>query len=107
MSKNDDNEPTTFPKKYANVLKDMPEFKDKADAASEVELKKIIVEAEGNIYTIEKEKSEHVKLNACKDLIKDYSLPFNEGIKSQMTKIKYALFLLEGKGSNLDSREDD
>ena len=53
-----DNEPVTFPEKWAKVLKDLPEFKDIADAASADDLKKIIVTCEGNIYTVEKEKNE-------------------------------------------------
>ena len=104
MSKKDDNDPTTFPEKYAKVLKEIPEFKDTADAASADDLKKIIVTCEGNIFSIEKEKDEDVKLNGAKELVKDYSAGYREALRIQIVKIKYSLFLLEGKGEDLDNR---
>lgn len=104
MSKNKD-EQTLFPEKYAKVLKSIPEFKDTADAASAEDLKKIIITCEGNLYTLEKEKSEDSKLNGAKELVKEYSEPYRDAAKVQMTKIKYALFCLEGKGHDLDNKE--
>jgi hypothetical protein len=103
----DNNDPVTFPEKWAKVLKDLPEFKDIADAASTEDLKKIIVNCEGNIYTVEKEKSEDHKLNGAKELVKEYSAPYRDAIKAQTAKIKYALFLLEGKGEDLDNQDKD
>ena len=105
MSKANNSDPVTFPEKYAKVLKDLPEFKEIADAASTEDLKKIIVESEGNIYTIDKEKDDDTKLNAAKELVKDYSAPYRDAIKVQTTKVKYALFLLEGKGIDLDNKD--
>lgn len=105
MSKKDDNDPTTFPDKYAKVLKEIPEFKDTADAASADDLKKIIITCEGNIYTLEKEKEDDAKLNGAKELAKEYAAPYRDAAKVQMTKIKYALFLLEGKGVDLDNKD--
>lgn len=105
MSEN--KETLEFPKKYAKIIKDMPEFKDTADAASKEELKKIIVMSEGNIYTIEKEKANDSKLNAAKLLVKDYNAPYNDAAKVQKAKVKYALFLLEQKGEELDNKEND
>lgn len=99
------NEPVTFPEKWAKVLKDLPEFKENADAASTEDLKKIIVTSEGNIYTIEKEKDDDTKLNAARELVKEYSAPYRDAAKVQMAKIKYALFLLEGKGEDLDNKD--
>lgn len=104
MTKEKDQTPATFPDKWWKVLQSMPEFKDTADAASEEELKKILVMSEGNIYTIEQEKDADVKLNGAKDLVKEYSEPYRDAIKAQTAKIKYALFLLEGKGVNLDNK---
>lgn len=103
MSKKD-NDPTTFPKKWANVLKNMPEFKDIADAASAEELKRIIITAEGNIYTIDKDREEDVQLNAAKELCKQFGTIHKENEKAQMAKIKYALFLLDEKGIDLGSK---
>lgn len=105
MSDSDDNMPVTFPEKWTKVLKEIPEFKDTADAASTEELKKIVVDCEGNIYTIEKEKEADTKLNSAKELVKEFSEPYRDAIKTQTAKIKYALFLLEGKGVSIDSRE--
>lgn len=99
------NEPVTFPEKWAKVLKDLPEFKENADAASAEDLKKIIVTSEGNIYTIEKEKDDDTKLNAAKELVKEYSAPYRDAVKVQTAKVKYALFLLEGKGEDLNNKD--
>lgn len=104
MSK-DDQQPVTFPEKYAKVLKELPEFKDIADAASSDDLKKIIVQCEGNIYTIEKEKEDDAKLNSARELVKEYAAPYRDAIKVQTAKVKYALFLLEGKGEDLDNKD--
>lgn len=105
MSKNDQ-QPTTFPEKWAKVLKDLPEFKDTADAASVEDLKKIIILAEGSQFNIEKAKAEDDKLNAAKEIIKDLNAPYRDALKVQRAKTQYALFLLEGKGTELGDKED-
>lgn len=101
--KKDGGAPTTFPEKWYKIIVGMPEFKDTADAAGEDELKKIIVTAEGNIFTVEKEKAADIKLTGAKELVKEYSSLYSEGLKCQMAKIKYALFLLDCKGVDLDN----
>ena len=106
MSKTDDNMPVTFPEKWAKALGKMPEFKDIADAASTEDLKKIVVTCEGNIYTIEKERESDVKLNSAKELVSEFSAPYREAINAQTVKLKYTMFLLEGKGVNLDNKDD-
>jgi len=105
MSKKDDQLPNAFPEKWAKVLKDLPEFRDTADAASTDDLKKIIVTCEGNIYTVEEEKEDDVKLTGAKELVKEMSAPYKDALKVQMAKIKYALFLLQGKGVDLDNKD--
>lgn len=105
MSKKQDDSPVTFPEKWAKVLKDLPEFKETADASSSEDLKKIILSCEGNIYTIDKEKVMDHKLNGAKELVKEYSAPYRDALKVQTAKIKYALFLLEGKGEDLDDQD--
>jgi len=100
-----DNQPTEFEDKWAKVLKEIPEFKETADVASTDELKKIIVTCEGNIYTVDKEKLEDVKLNAAKEIVKEMSAPYRDAVKIQTAKIKYALFLLDGQGINLDNKD--
>lgn len=105
MSKKDDQAPTTFPEKWLKVIDKLPEFKDTADAASTDDLKKIIVTCEGNIYTTDQEMAADVKLTGAKEFVKQYSEPYREAIKAQTAKIKYALFLLEGKGVDLDNKD--
>lgn len=107
MSKTDDQMPVTFPEKWMKVLKDLPEFKDTADAASTDDLKKMIVTCEGNIYTVEKEKDDDVKLAGAKEIVKELSAPYKDALKVQMAKIKYCLFLLDGKGVDLNNKDDD
>ncbi len=96
---------TGLAKKWDDIIKKLPEFKDAADAASVDELKKIIVECEGNIYTIEKEQEADMKLAGYKDAVKEASLPYRDGKKAQQAKIQYALLLLEGKGVDLDNKD--
>lgn len=98
---------TGLPKKWDNIIKKMPEFKDTADAASVDDLKKIIIEAEGNVYTIEKEMSEDTKLAGAKEIVKEISEPYRDAKKAQQAKIQYALLLLEGKGVELNNQDED
>ena|ERR1700690_2056080 len=105
MTTTNNTDPVTFPEKWNKVLKELPEFKESADAASTDDLKKIIVQCEGNIYTIDKEKDDDQKLNAAKEMVKEYSAPYRDAIKVQTAKVKYALFLLEGQGVQLDNKD--
>lgn len=94
-----------FPEKWNKILKELPEFKETADASSVEDLKKMIVTCEGNIYTVDKEKENDTKLNGAKDLVKEYSAPYRDAVKVQTAKIKYALFLLESKGAELGDND--
>lgn len=105
MSKKDDQTPNSFPEKWLKVVNKMPEFKDIADSSSVDDLKKIIVTCEGNIYTVEQEMAADMKLNNAKELVKEYSAAHKEALKAQQAKIKYALFLLENKGVDLDNKD--
>ena len=105
-TKDDDQMPTTFPEKWAKLLKKMTDFKGVADAADSDELKKIIISSEGNISTVEKSKEEDVKINAAKEIIKDLGGAYRDALKAQMTKIKYCLFLLEGRGVDISDLAD-
>jgi hypothetical protein len=97
---------TGLAKKWDNIIKSLPEFKDAADAASVEELKKIIVTSEGNIFTIEKEMEADSKLAGAKEIMKDLSEPYRDAKKTQQAKIQYALLLLEGKGVDLNNTDD-
>jgi hypothetical protein len=96
---------TGLPKKWDNIIKKMPEFKETADAADVDTLKKIIVDCEGNLYTIGKEEEQDIKLASAKEMAKTLSEPHRDARKYQQAKIQYALFLLEGKGVDLDNKE--
>lgn len=107
MSKKDNGPLTSLPKKWDNLIKKMPEFKDEADAASVEDLKKIIVQCEGNIYTVDKEEEADTKLTAAREMVKEMSEPYRDAKKVQQAKIQYALLCLEGKGVNLDNKKED
>jgi hypothetical protein len=97
--------PTSFPEKWWKVIQKLPEFKETADAASVDDLKKIVVTCEGNIYTLDQEKEADINLTAAKEIAKDLSEPYRDATKAQMAKLKYAMFLLEGKGVDLDNKD--
>ena len=97
---------TSLPKKWDDLIKKMPEFKDTADAASIEELKKIIVECEGNLYTVNKEQDADAKLSAAREMVKEMSEPYRDAKKVQQAKIQYALLCLESKGVDLDNKGD-
>lgn len=104
MTNQANTDPVTFPEKWAKVLKELPEFKDNADAMSVDDLKKLIVACEGNIFNIEKEKEDDTKLAGAKELVKEYSAPYRDAIKVQTAKVKYALFLMDSKGTALGDK---
>lgn len=106
MGKKDNGPLTSLPKKWDDLIKKMPEFKDTADAASVEELKKIIVECEGNIYTVDKEQEADDKLTAAREMAKDLSAPYRDAKKTQQAKIQYALLCLESKGVDLDNKDE-
>lgn len=92
-----------FPDKW---LKKLPDgFTDTANSMKDEELKQTVFASESNIYTIEKEKDSDVKLNAARDIAKEMSAPYREAKTCQMAKIKYALWLLEGRGISLDTTD--
>lgn len=106
--KKQDNGPDKgFPEKYNKVLKGVPEFVDSANSMSTEELKQTIVTCEGHINVIENNKDSDPKVNAAKELTKEFSKSFNEAKKLQVAKIKYSLYLLEGRGVDIGSEEPE
>ena len=106
MGKKDNGPLTSLPKKWDDLIKKMPEFKDEADAASVDELKKIIVNCEGNLYTVSKEEEADNKLTAAREMSKELAAPYRDAKKVQQAKIQYALLCLESKGVDLDNKGD-
>lgn len=99
MSKNQESVTSSFPKKWDKFLN--PEFKDAADGSSTEDLKKIIVTSEGDLYMINKAKSEDVKLNSAKECAKEFAASYVESSKIATAKINYALYLIEGRGEKV------
>lgn len=97
MSKKEDEE-SNFPDKWMKIIKELPGFVDETDAATVDALKKIIVESEGNIYTIEKDKEENERIKEAKEALKEYLGPYRDAVKTQTAKIKYCIYLLAQKG---------
>jgi hypothetical protein len=97
---------TGLPKKWNDLINKMPEFKETADSSGVDDLKKIIVECEGNIYTINKDEEADIKLASAREMAKTLSEPHREARKYQQAKIQYSLLLLEGKGVDLDNKDE-
>ncbi len=104
-AKKDQGPLTSLPKKWNKLIEAMPEFKESADSGSVEDLKKIIVECEGNLYTINKEKDADIKLTGAKEVVKTVAEPYRDAINHQQAKIQYALLCLESKGVDLDNKE--
>jgi len=102
MSKKDKEQ---FPKKWSDKLPDG--WMDGANSMKEDELNKVIIEREGNLYTIQQSKGNDEKLQAAKLVSKDLSLPYREASGAQQAKIQYALYLLEGRGVDLDHTDSN
>jgi hypothetical protein len=86
-----------FPNKY---LKKLPEgFETNMAAAESDELKKKILESEAHIYEIMRNKDDDEKLNGARLLAKELSQPYRDAKSTEMAKIQYCLYLLEGRGN--------
>lgn len=96
----------TFPEKFNKIIKQYPEFRDTADAASKDELKAMIVSCEKNIFAIEKQKDEDVELQQAKEKVKYFSEPYSDAHKVQNAKIKYLLFRLESQGEDMERTDE-
>ena len=97
----DTNKDSTFPKK---ILDKLPkDFIDETASMSDDELKKVVFDSEGNLYVIEKAKEADVDLTAAKERVKELSATYREGKSAQVAKIRYVLWLLEGRGVDLDN----
>ena len=95
--------PTGLPKKWDNLLKKMLSSNRQPKAADIPELKKIIVEAEGNIYTANKEEEADGKLAGAREVVKNF---LSHIVMLKMTnRPKFNMpSLLEGKGVDLDNK---
>jgi hypothetical protein len=94
-----------FPEKYKKLLNKLAgEFADSANGKTSEELRKEILKAEAFISEVEKTRASDHKLNGAKDLVKELSKPYREDINVASAKIKYAVFLIEGRGETVDKK---
>ena len=109
MSKkdNDNNTMTSLPKKWDNILKKYPDVKQELDQMSVEELKKVIVDAEGNIFSTNQSEENDVKLQSAKELAKSLGASYREAKQFQGVKIAYSLLCLQSKGVDIDNRNDE
>jgi hypothetical protein len=99
----ENNVETVFPDR---ILKKLPDgFPETVSSMKDDELKQVVFECEGNLYSIEKDKDADVKLNSAKEQVKEHSLPYREAKACQNAKIRYVMWLLEGRGVSLDNKE--
>jgi hypothetical protein len=87
---------TQFPKKYAKKLPQ--EFSDAVNAMSEEEIKARIITCEQHLYEIEGSLANDDKLQALKEEAKLAAAPYKDSKSEETAKIKYCLFVLEGRG---------
>lgn len=76
-------------------------FVENVESMDSEEVKKKIYESQCHVYEIEKAKEEDEKLNAAKELVKDFMAPYKEAQGTENAKIKYCFFVLEGRGINI------
>jgi hypothetical protein len=103
MSKKTKDTQVELPKKILDAL---PEgWSEGANSMKEEDLKKEIVQCEGNLYVITQAKDGDTKLYAAREEVKGMLEPYREASKTQKAKITYALWLLESRGVNLDNQD--
>lgn len=88
-----------FSPKWAKVLANMnSSFQGEADAMSEEDLKRVILEAEKSIEEQSKLEEADEALKAAKENVKALAGGYRDAAKYQMAKIKYSLFDLARMG---------
>jgi len=80
------------------IEKNNPEFVESADSMTTDELKKQVMICEKHIYDTELAMENDEKLNAAREIIKEYSAPYRETKMAQTSKIKYMMYLLQERG---------
>lgn len=87
----------TFPKKFANKLKDS-DFCQRTEGMDTDELKKKIVQFEQSILEQEVLKEKDSFLQDLKDELKERNDVYQSPIGELTAQIKFCLFVLEGRG---------
>jgi hypothetical protein len=88
-----------FPQKHIKKLNEFAQgYIESVEIATTEEIKKFILSSEQNIYEIEHEMENNSNLLKLKEQLKEASGPFTEAKSTETAKIKYCLFVLEGRG---------
>lgn len=90
-----------FPEKYMKKIADIPDFVDGINSMDTDEIKRKILEAEGNIYDIDKAKEADKELVSAREKVKEFSKPYRESKGIETAKLQYCLFVLESRGISL------
>lgn len=93
---------TEFPKKHLKRLSE--EFVDATSQLDTEEIKKRILECEGHLLSVENALLADEELLKAKEHAKELSMPYKETKNVEQSKIRYCLYVLEGRGISL-SRE--
>lgn len=90
-------------KDITKIMKLLPDgFAEQAEAAKDEELKQLIVQCEGNLFTIAEAKANDEKLLAAKESVKEWQAPYNDAKKTQMAKIAYICHVFQGRGVDME-----
>lgn len=95
------NKEKTFPVKYMKKIVEIPDFVDGTNSLDTDEIKKKILETEGNLYEIDNAKEEDDELMKAKEKAKEFAQPYRDSKALETAKLKYFLYILETRGINL------
>ena len=98
MQEEQDKKLTTMDKLKKKLEKTVPEFLDSVEGMGVEELKKQVMTCEKHIYEVDVGMENEEKLDAAKDIVKEFSAPYRETKTLQQNKIKYIMHLLQEKG---------
>lgn len=93
-----------FPEKLAKKLP--AEFADNINAMETEEIKKRIFEAEGQVYNIENDLDTNEKIISAKNDLKEMTAPYRESKAGEQAKIKFCIFTLDQRGSQIGNGEE-
>ena len=90
-----------FPKKFMKKIADIPDFVDGINSMDTDEIKKKILECEGNLYDVDNAKTADVELTQTREKAKELAKPYRETKGIETAKLQYCLYILESRGVSL------
>lgn len=91
----------TFPEKYMKKIAELPDFVDGVNTMDTEEIKRKILESEGDLYEIDNAKEADKELSDAREKVKEFSKPYRESKGLETAKLKYCIYILETRGINL------